>query len=107
LSAGEVATPPKQETGSAKATHILWRHQATAIGKALPIDADLSAGPRISNDPAFTLYARNNQIMIECSTSDTVKINGATVDPDKPLKPGDKIELTGDQLTLISVLQDG
>ena len=107
LSAGEVATPPKQETGSAKATHILWRHQATAIGKALPIDADLSAGPRTSNDPAFTLYARNNQIMIDCSASDTVKINGATVDPDKPLKPGDKIELAGDQLTLISVLQDG
>lgn len=107
LGTGEVATPPKQETSSTKATHILWRHQATAIGKALPIDADLSAGPRISKDPAFTLYVRNNQIMIECSPSDTVKINGAAVDPANPLKLGDKIELAGDQLTLISVLQDG
>lgn len=102
-----MAAPPKQETSTTGATHILWRHQATAIGKALPIDADLSAGPRFSNDPAFTLYARNNQIMIECSATDAIKINGAAVDPDRPLKPGDQIELAGDQLTLISVPQDG
>lgn len=107
LGTGEVAAPPKQETSTTGATHILWRHQATAIGKALPIDADLSAGPRFSNDPAFTLYARNNQIMIECGATDTIKINGAAVDPDRPLKPGDQIELAGDQLTLISVPQDG
>jgi hypothetical protein len=107
LDTGEVAARQKKETRTTGATHILWRHQATAIGKTLPIDADLSDGPRLSNDPAFTLYARNNQIMIECGTTDTVKINGAAVDPDRPLKPGDQIELAGDQLTLISVLPDG
>jgi hypothetical protein len=107
LGSGDVAAPPKQETNTSGATHILWRHQAMAIGKALPIDADLSAGPRYSNDPAFTLYARNDQIMIECGATGTIKINGAVVDPDRPLKPGDKIELAGDQLTLISVPQNG
>jgi hypothetical protein len=45
--------------------------------------------------------------MIECGATDTIKINGAAVDPDRPLKPGDQIELAGDQLTLISVPQDG
>jgi ribosomal 50S subunit-recycling heat shock protein len=44
--------------------------------------------------------------MIECSATDTVTINGAAADPSRPLKPGDKIELAGDQLTLISVPQD-
>jgi hypothetical protein len=107
LGTGEVAVPPKQETRPSGATHILWRHQATAIGKALPIDADLSEGPRFSNDPAFTLYSRNNQIMIECGATDTVKVNGSAVDPDRPMKTGDQIELAGDQLTLISVPQDG
>ncbi|MDG1233378.1 MAG: hypothetical protein P8P91_14040, partial [Pseudomonadales bacterium] len=107
LGSGEVAPPKKQETNTSGATHVLWRHQAFAIGKALPIDADLSAGPRYSHNPAFTLYARNDQIMIECGATDTIKINGTAVDPDSPLKPGDKIELAGDQLTLISVPQDG
>ena len=106
LGTGEVAAPPKRETSATGATHILWRHQATAIGKALRIDADLSTGPRSSNNPAFTLYTRDNQIMIECSATDTVTINGAAADPSRPLKPGDKIELAGDQLTLISVPQD-
>ena len=106
LGPGEVAAPPKRETSATGATHILWRHQATAIGKALRIDADLSTGPRSSNNPAFTLYTRDNQIMIECSATDTVTINGAAADPSRPLKPGDKIELAGDQLTLISVPQD-
>ena len=107
LGTGEAAAPPKQEARTTGATHILWRHQATAIGKALPVDADLSEGPRYSNEPAFTLYSRNNQIMIECGTTGTVKVNGANADPDRPLVPGDQIELAGNQLTLISVPLDG
>ena len=107
LGSGEVVAPLKQETKTFGATHILWRHQAMAIGKALPIDADLSGGPRYSHDPAFTLYARNNQIMIECDATDAIKINGAAVDTGSPLEPGDQIELAGEQLMLISVPDDG
>ncbi len=108
LSTGDAAATPQRVTRASGATHILWRHQATAIGKTLPIDADLSEGPKFSNDPAFTLYARNNQIMIDCGATDgLIKVNGAAANPDRPLQPGDQIELAGGQLTLISVPPDG
>ena len=102
LSAGEVADQPEAPQ-PAKATHLLWRHRAIAIGKGFPLGHDLSNGPTPSNDPVCTVYPRDGQLMLESSRAGAVRVNGQTVTEMMTLEPGDQLEVADEIMTLILV----
>ena len=91
----------------AGATHLLWQHHAFAIGQGLKLGGDMSAGPRSSDAPVCTIYQRNRQLLLECLKQGAVTVNGADVDAETRLKPGDKVAISGESMTVISVAGDG
>ena len=107
IDTGGAESPQQKEPTPSQPTHVLWRNEATAIGTSLSLASDLSKGPELSKNPAITIYTRNDKIMLKCSDMQGVKINGNEPDLDTPLQPGDQIEMSGDFLTLISVLKNG
>ena len=102
MDAGEVNEAPAEL--APRATHLLWQHQAFAIGNGLMLDRDLSRGPRRSNDPVCTFYPRNNQLYLE---SAEVLVNDEKVEGVQAVKPGDVVKIDGQEIILISVTADG
>lgn len=103
LDAGEVNSEPPGALAP-RATHLLWQHQAVAIGSGLMLDRDLSRGPQRSTDPVCTLYPRNNQLYLE---SADILVNGRQVEGVQAVNPGDVIRIGDQEITLISVAADG
>ena len=88
-------------------SHLLWQHQAFAIGSGLKIGEDMSRGPRNSDNPVCTIYKRNNQLVLETHTPGNVEINGSAAQGAQDLNLGDELTVSGETISLIAVAGDG
>lgn len=100
--AAVAATP-----SSVQATHLLWQHQAFAIGNGIKLGDDLSEGPRATDNPACTLYRRNQQLVLETHREGAVQLNGIEAANQETVNLGDILTIGGQPLTVISVTSDG
>jgi len=108
----QISTGNEQATvtatpSSAQATHLLWQHQAFAIGSGIKLGDDLSEGPRPTDNPVCTLYRRNQQLVLETHREGVVQLNGNGAASQETVNLGDVLTIAGQALTLISVSGDG
>jgi hypothetical protein len=95
------ATPPE----TIHATHILHGNRAVPIDDAVKLDSDLSAGiPFHGDDPHCTIYRRDQQVFLDSHSDAGTIVNGEPIKVQTELKPGDKIQLGTETLTLIAVV---
>lgn len=107
ISTGNEQAQATASPATNKPSHLLWQHQAFAVGSGLKIGEDLSQGPRNSDNPVCTIYKRNDQMVLETPTSGSVEINGSAAEGTQDLKLGDVITISGETISLIAVAGDG
>ncbi len=113
LSVGTIVTEDATEKGIQNSTpktdrqapsHLLWQHQATPIGRSFKLGRDFSSGARPElNNPACTLYLRNNELLMECHDREAVRINGEKPDHLMSLHLGDELTDASRTQTLILI----
>lgn len=102
LSAGELSQL-SQAPGLGRATHLLWGSKAYAVGNSLKLDADLTNGPKPSQNPVCTIYPRGDGMFMDCHDTATVKVNGRPAEPSMPVSAGDTLAIGESELTFITV----
>ena len=106
---GQASASNQTQGQSTQPTHLLWRHQASAIGQSFKLDANIENGPVASEHPIATLYLRGGQMLLALAPGSrkTLLLNGEPVGESAVLNIGDVLTLDEEALTLIRVAPHG
>jgi hypothetical protein len=87
-----------------RATHLLSKSHAVAVGHSYKLSGDLSSGIHQDLDhPVCTIYPRGEHLYMDIHVSGDIRVNGASANDEMALTPGDEITVGDHTVTVISV----
>ena len=95
---------PESRPRERRASHLLLDHHALPIGNALHIGLNADGKVAVNGEtPLLTLYIRGRQTLLDNQAVGRVNLNGEPAPAQSEVHPGDRLEIEGRSLTLVSV----